>query len=130
MKINTLRISALLMLAPVLLVSTGCVAVVAAGAAGGTVAWVRGALEVTVDKPIDKVGSASTDAVRGMKFALVSSNVDAVTGEIIARTSQDTKVEIKLKKVTDGSTEISIRVGIFGDQAVSQQIYEEIKKRL
>jgi hypothetical protein len=112
------------------LLPAGCVAVVAAGAAGGTVAYVRGALQATLDQPVEQVGAAATRAVEQLKFALVSSKVDAVSGEIIARTALDVKVAVALKRVSDRSTSVDIRVGVFGDQAISQQVLEQIKRNL
>jgi hypothetical protein len=112
------------------LLSTGCVAVVAAGAAGATVAYVRGALQSVLDAPIDRSGEAATQAVKDLKFSVISSKVDAVSGEIVARTSQDTKIEIQLKKLTGNSTSVDIRVGVFGDEAISLQVLEQIKRNL
>lgn len=128
MKTNTFRLTALLLLAPMLVATSGCVA--ARNAATDTVSWIRGALEVTVDAPIDRVGKAATATVREMKFALISSKVDVISGEVVALTAQDTKIEILMKKVGENTTHVSIRVGAFGDQAVSQQIYDELKKNL
>jgi len=119
-----------LVLAAAVLLASGCVAVVAAGAAGGTVAYVRGALKATLDRPVERVGDATNRAVQDLKFALVSSRVDAVSGDIIARTARDVKVEIQLKKVSDNSTAVDIRVGVFGDQAISQQLLARIQKNL
>jgi len=119
-----------LVLAAAVLLASGCVAVVAAGAAGGTVAYVRGALKATLDRPVERVGDATNRAVQDLKFALVSSRVDAVSGDIIARTARDVKVEIQLKKVSDNSTAVDIRVGVFGDQAISQQLLARIQRNL
>ena len=119
-----------LVLAATVLLASGCVAVVAAGAAGGTVAYVRGALKATLDRPVEAVGAATGRAVQDLKFALVSSKVDAVSGEIIARTARDVKIEIHLKKVSDNSTAVDIRVGVFGDQAISQQLLDQIRRNL
>lgn len=120
----------LLVLAATAVFSGGCVAVVAAGAAAGTVAYVRGTLKATLDHPVERVGAAADQAVRDLKFAAVSSKVDAVSGEIIARTARDVKIEIALKRVSDNSTQVEIRVGTFGDQAISQQVLEQIRKNL
>lgn len=130
MKTTPLRLTVLFLIAPLLLATSGCVAVAVGGAAAGTVAWIRGALEVAVDAPIEKVGNAATATMTEMKFSLISSKVDVVSGVIVARTAQDVKVEILLKKITEKSTKVSIRVGVFGDQALSQQIYDALRKNL
>lgn len=43
------------------------------------------------------------------------------------RNSADKKMLIKLKKVSDGATEIRIRVGTFGDESMSRLILDKIK---
>jgi len=40
------------------------------------------------------------------------------------------KIRIALKKIADNSTELRIRVGVFGDEAKSRQILQTIKQRL
>lgn len=115
--------------AGVILLQSGCV-VVAAGAGAGTVAWVRGELKTTVNNDLKDVVKASTKAVEDLKFALVSSKQDVLTGEVIARTIDDKKIEIIAKSESTGVTTIHIRVGVFGDQRISQLVLEEIKKNL
>jgi stress response protein SCP2 len=65
-----------------------------------------------------------------LKFIKISEQADNLTGEIVARTAQDKKITIKLNKVTENVTEISIRVGMFGDQTISHSLLEEIKRGL
>ena len=127
MKTTIVRLVAILLLTPAFVATSGCVA--ARNAATDTVGWVRGALEKVVDAPLDRVGKAATAAVNEMKFLDVTSKVDAIEGEITARTAQDTRITILLKKVTPKTTKISIRVGVFGDEAVSNQIFEAMQKR-
>lgn len=109
--------------------SSGCLFVVA-GAAGGTVAYVKGALQVSLDGPIDDVADASAKAVKDLKFILVSKRIDAVSGEVLARTAKDVKVQIILKKQTEKTTQVDIRIGTFGDRMLSQQVLDEIRKNL
>lgn len=128
MKNTNLRLVALLFIAPFLLLTSGCVA--ARTAANDTVAWIRGALEVVLDNPIEQVGRATTRAVNDLKFSNVVSKVDVVTGEITAETAQGTDIGIRLNKVSDRATKVSISVGAFGDEALSRLILDEIKKNL
>ena len=120
----------LFVLTPTIIFSSGCLAVAAGGAAAGTVAYVRGALEVTVDSPIDHVGTAASQTMDDMKFAVVSNNVDATSGKLIARTAQDKKVQITFEKLTENATKVSIRVGTFGDKLLSQQIYDNLNTKI
>lgn len=109
---------------------TGCVAVVAAGAAGTGVAWYRGRLEANLDQNIEAVFAASQKALNQLEFANISNKKSTVDAEIVSRTALDKKVEIRLEKVTDRSTKVTIRVGVFGDETLSMSILDKIKAAL
>lgn len=112
------------------LLSSGCV-VVAAGAAGaGTVAYVRGELQATLDKPLADVNRASLRAIEQLKFAKVSEKEDALTAQIVARTADDTKIEIKIESVSSALVKVRIRVGLVGDDRISHAILDKIKENL
>lgn len=112
------------------LFSSGCV-IVAAGAAGaGTVAYVRGELQATVANSLSDVNKASLKAIDQLKFVKVSEREDALSALIIARTSDDTKIEIKLESVSAALVKVRIRVGVLGDDRISQAILDKIKENL
>lgn len=108
----------------------GCAVILAGSAGAGTVAYIKGELQTNLEAPLKKSIAATRSAVENLKFIKISEEVDKLTGEIIARTSQDNKITIKLNKVTENTTKISIRVGMFGDQTLSYSLLEEIKKEL
>ncbi|WP_404422016.1 DUF3568 family protein [Nibricoccus sp. IMCC34717] len=109
----------------------GCGAMaVGAGAGAGVVAYIRGELAGDVDAGLDRTLRAANRAVEQLKFAKVSEKSDALTGTIIARTADDTKVEIRVERVTDSTTKVRIRVGLIGDQAISMQVWERVKGAL
>lgn len=110
--------------------TSGCVAVAAAGAAGAGVAWIRGALETNVDRDLDRVYRATQEAVRGLEFAVVTERKSSVDATVVARTALDKKVEVILKQAGSKTTHVSIRVGVFGDEAMSLAILERIKAKL
>lgn len=109
---------------------TGCFAVVAAGAAGTGVAWYRGQLEANLDHNIEAVFTASQKALTQLEFANISNQKSSVDAQLVSRTALDKKVEIKLEKVTDRSTKVIIRVGVFGDETLSMSILDKIKAGL
>lgn len=113
-----------------LLWSSGCVAVVAAGAAGTGVAWYAGRMETTLNEGVGDVYDACRKAVDQLEFARVSERKSGVDGELVARTALDKKVTITLNRVDDHVTKLSIRVGVFGDEALSLNILEKIKAHL
>jgi hypothetical protein len=128
MKTNTIRLFALLLVAPLAGVMTGCVATKTA--ANQTVAWIRGALEINLDYPVEQVGRAATAAVTNLKFNSIVSRVDVVSGEVNAETAQGTDIDILIDKISDRITRVSIRVGAFGDEAVSRLILDELERNL
>lgn len=109
---------------------TGCVAVVAAGAAGTGVAWYSGRLEANMDQNIETVFAASQKALNQLEFANISNKKTSVDAQLVSRTALDKKVEITLQKVTDRSTKVMIRVGVFGDETLSMSILDKIKAAL
>jgi hypothetical protein len=132
MSSSTLRIrilAALLAMVPLTLTS-GCL-VVAAGAAGaGAVAWVRGELDASLSHPLDAVDQAANRAGEQLKFAKISESADALSRIITLRTAEDKRIEIRLTRTTDTVTRVRIRVGTFGDEAVSRLLLDKIQANL
>lgn len=116
----------LLLLCPLLAVQ-GCV-VAAIGA--GTVAYVRGDLEVVESENLNSVYKAAEKAIEELGLTASKKTKDAMSAEIIARDSQDKKIKIKLIATAEGTTKLSIRVGLFGNETKSRLIYQQIKKNL
>jgi len=123
------RVVAVLSLTLAMVLQSGCVAA-AVGAGAGAVAYIRGDLEATVESPLNVTNRAAGRAISQLEFAKISEKKDALTSNITARTAQDKKVEIILTKVSDTVTKVKIRVGVFGDEAVSMVILDKIKGAL
>lgn len=118
-----------MLLAGVLTITSGCLAV-AAGAGAGAVAWVRGDLEASLNARFDRTVNATNKAIEQLGFAKLSEQKDALLGTIVARNAADKKIEIKLNTVADNVTKVRIRVGVIGDEALSMTILEKIKSNL
>ena len=116
-----------------LLLQTGCALVLIGGGAAagiGGYAYVKGELKAVEKNSLDKVWEASLAAMQDLEFPVTSQSKDALTGKLTARTAKDKKVSIELKALPDSSTEIKVRVGTFGDEALSLVIMDKIKKHL
>jgi hypothetical protein len=125
---NRSLIAAMVLLS--LLLSYGCAALLVGGAAGaGAVAYVRGELKSIEDVSLDQAWPAAKQAMSDLELVVTSSEKDAFNGELTARGAGDKKIVVKLTKQSDAVTEIKIRVGAFGDEAMSRKILESIKKR-
>ena len=115
-----------------LVTSSGCVAVVAGAGVGAAVAvaYVRGDLDATLNASLDRSLQAAKKAVTQLQFAKVSENKDALQAIVVSRNAADKRIDIRLEKVTDAATKLKIRVGTFGDEALSLAILEKIKANL
>lgn len=125
-----LQITAALALAATVALSSGCIAVAAGAAGAGAVAYIRGELDATVGNSYESVVRASGKALDQLEFVTIGTRKDALSARITARTAQDKKVEIEVTKVGDELTRIQIRIGVFGDEALSMTILDRIKANL
>ncbi len=110
--------------------TSGCVAIVAGAGAGAAVAYVRGDLDSTLDGSVEKALGGVNKAITQLQFAKVSENKDALQAIVVARNAADKRIEIRVEKLTDTSSKVKIRVGTFGDEALSLTILEKIKSNL
>jgi uncharacterized protein YbjQ (UPF0145 family) len=99
-------------------------------ATNNAIAWVRDALQTTVDAPLDRTVKSTTQALKNLQFAGVATKADAISGVVTAKTARDEKIEITISSVTPVQTRLDIRVGALGDKPVSQRILSEILKEL
>jgi hypothetical protein len=108
----------------------GCMLVAVGAAAGGTVAYVKGDLEAVESKDLDSVYRAVKRAVDQLGLKVTRDSKDALQAVIVARDARDKKNTIKLKKLADDTTKLSIRVGVWGSKTQSNLIYQKIHDNL
>lgn len=113
-------------------IHSGCAVVLlgtGAAAGAGTVAYVRGELRTTQEVALEQARAAAHQALADLKLAVTHESADALSAAITARNAEDKRIRIVLKRQTDALTKIHIRVGAFGDQAMSQVILDKMKAR-
>jgi hypothetical protein len=115
----------MLVLTGTMVLNGGCI-VAAVGLGAGTVAYVRGDLQTVESAGIDDVYNASLKAVQELELRVATKSKDALAAEIIAYDAQDKKITIKLKAAAEGTTKLSIRIGVFGSETKSRLIYQKI----
>jgi hypothetical protein len=127
-------------LATLALGSAGCLAVVAGAAAAGgaaTYAYVKGRSTQDYPSGFAACWKASHDALPELGLKAVHEENNGTSGTITTRTADDRTVTIEL--TTDPSpipaesnvvTHVSVRVGTFGDQPVSDRVISRIGARL
>ena len=108
---------------------SGCVGLVAVGAGAGTMAYIRGDLEVESTKPVDQVMAAIEQTCTELNFNIDKKETKAFTGTVVAD-GDFGRVVFKAEARKPEKTQISIRVGPFGDRGASELIYEKLKPNL
>jgi hypothetical protein len=117
-----------LILVLILLLNNAC-AFLAGGAAGiGAIAFIGGELKSTEEVSLDRAWDATKKAMDDMEFTVKSKEKDALSAQLTARLVSGKQVTINLKKESDRFIEISIRIGVFGNEFLSQKILETIRK--
>lgn len=111
---------------------SGCgyivVAAVGAGVGFGTYKYVEGDLKRDYLGPMPKVWEATVAALDDLK---VTSNVqekDYFGGLVKGIMHDGTQVTIKLERQSESSTEVAVRVGVFGDLEKSETIHAKISE--
>jgi hypothetical protein len=104
---------------------------VAAGAAAGagTVAYLHGELDATLGNNYDAVVRATDRTIAQMQFIKTGEKKDALSTEFMARTQENTKVDIIISPV-DNLSRLQIRVGFWGNEMMSRTILDKIKANL
>lgn len=125
------RILALLGLIALILVGTSCAALLVAGGAGTTaVAWVTGELRSTEATPLARLDGACATAVDVLGYDGISTEREQNRIRWRARTASGDPVDIRLLAQGPDETEVRIRIGVFGDEAKSRLVLEEIHQAL
>ena len=101
-----------------------------AAAGAGAVAYMKGELRVTYTAPLDRTWEATLGALDDLGYGILTSQKGESGGEIEAKKVGQDKVTVGLSISGPGTTLVTIRVGIFGDEEVSRTIQGKITSRL
>lgn len=102
----------------------------AGGAAGaGAVAYSKGELRATENVSMDQAYNAGQTALKDLELPIIDRSKDALNAKLLARGSGDKKIVLQLKNKGAQMTEIRVRIGTFGDEALSRRILDAMKKR-
>jgi hypothetical protein len=112
------------------LAGPACAAAAVGGAAAGGVAYANGKLDSKAPEPVPVVQQATLLALADLGLPVLDQRGDAGSGRVESQYSDGQSVRVDLTKKGSSVTEISIRVGTFGDQARSAQLLSAINQRL
>jgi hypothetical protein len=108
----------------------GCIVLAIGAGAGlgiGAYKFVKGELEVAYPAGYEETWSAALDALDSLELTKRSASKDAFGGRIGAARADGTPVKMSVTPVTPDSTTVKIRVGAFGNRAMSETIASEIE---
>jgi hypothetical protein len=130
---NKAKLLMTVLMASLLSLTSGCFLFVvgaAAGAGAAGYAWVDGEVKTTEGFSMTQTWDASQAAIKDLQFTVTSQSKDALQGDLEARDASNTAISVKLKYVSNTSTEVRIRVGTFGDENMSRIILNKINNHL
>ena len=78
----------------------------------------------------DKVTQVAENVCKDLKLTILKANATTLDGLIEAKTAQNSSVTIKISRLNDTQSEVSVRVGVLGDSELSIMILNKIKARL
>jgi len=102
----------------------------AAAAGAGTYYYIKGDLKRTYEAPMDKTWEATIKSVEELKLTVESEKHDALSGVIKGKMADEKGFEINLKRLSENSTEVGVRIGTFGDRTKSEAIHDKINSKL
>lgn len=97
--------------------------------------YAKGDLESDYDEDHENLHRASVRGLEDAGYKIQDSRINALNATIEATRAgsgekKETKVIVKIKKLESGQSHLSIRVGVFGDRSLSEEILAALEKRL
>ena len=114
-----------------LVIICGCASTVDPGDEGtGTYSWVQRELRGDFAASLLDVAAAAERAFTDLRLVGVTQVVDGLKGKVTASMADGTGVRIKFKAMNFETTRFNIKVGTFGDKAMSQQVARYIAREV
>ena len=116
----------------IVMVVTGCsrrmfiAGAAATGIGVGTYAYIKGNLTRTYEAPMDKVWNATLATLKEFDLTVVSQKRDGFSGEINGKMADGRDFQINVTRQANNSTEVGIRVGVFGDRGRAEVMHGHI----
>lgn len=116
---------------PVLFLISGCWAAVVGGVAGaGAVVYNQGQLVSHEGTTYEQSLKAVFKALDDLGYKVENTEKGVAKEKVTAVTPDSTKIHITVKYKSKEHTEITIRVGVFGDEELSREVLRQIRKYL
>ena len=110
----------------------GCIALVAGGVAGvGTAVWLSGKLTQEFHAPYAQTVNAAKEGLRSLNLEITKETQEEDVTQLKGKYSDNKELWVDIRKVTDNSTKVEIRVGaVSSDKAASDKILKAIQRHL
>jgi hypothetical protein len=111
--------------------TTGCFYLLAGAAGGaGTAAWLSGKLSQDVNAPFERTVRAAKTALESFKFHIEKETVKDNVAQLISKYGDGREIWIDVRRITDSSSKVEVRVGATGDKKAAQRILDRINHYL
>ena len=110
---------------------SGCLPLVFIGGAAigvGGYKYYNGALVVIYQTSFDKTWNASVAAMEKMGYEIYERNRKIASGKMVTTGKSTESIKLTIKYVSLEETEVKIRVGLMGDEGVSNKIKDKISE--
>jgi hypothetical protein len=126
------KISVFVFTAYLLVNMYGCFAIFAGTAGGvGTAAWLSGKLTQEVNASFEQAIRAAKSALASLKMEVTKETTEPKVAQIMSKYSDGKTVWIDIRKITESSSKIEVRVGAVSlDKAASHNILKRIQQYL
>ena len=111
-----------------ILITSGCI--VAAVGVIGAAFYAKSDQKIMLKNTPTEIAAATEEAFLDLKITKLSSAASDLESEVTGRDADGKKITVTSKSKDDGFSSISIRVGMFGDDGMSDIILREIKSNL
>lgn len=111
--------------------ASGCIALLAAGAAVGAVgaaSWLQGKLTQEFNAGFDRTIDGAKKALKTLKLPLVKETRKADVAQLISSYYDNRMVWIDVHKVSDSLCRVEVRVGATGEEAPARRIMDRIRR--
>ena len=89
-----------------------------------------GTLEAELDYPLDATFLAAKEALTALEVVILQDEQDDLAAQLLARDAHDEMITIEFEVLPRSRTQMTIRVGSFGDKNKSSVIFNRIMENL
>ena len=113
---------------------SGCAeaVLVGVGAAGGAgaVLWAKGKMAEELDVSFSRAHTATLAALKDLELPINKDEKKGLKATIESQFPEGKHVWIRVRAVTETSSKVTVRVGMFGDKTRSQKIFDAIHQHI